>query len=81
MPNAVYVVRGDPVFVFDKLVAKIKEHRGLSPDIAVTDLAVQLRPALDVDGIEPTQKKYTHLAIVESQDGFTPIPRALFEAI
>lgn len=41
VPNATYLVKDGQVFVFEKLVKKVKEHRKLMPDVPMADLDSQ----------------------------------------
>lgn len=52
VPNATYLVKDGQVFVFDKLVLKVKEHSKLNPDVPLADLARNLVPFATVSAKE-----------------------------
>lgn len=61
VPNATYLVKGRQVFVFDKLVQLVEEHRKLQPGLPLADLArnliaeatVSADEAVDTWGVVP----------------------------
>jgi hypothetical protein len=42
VPNVTYLVKDGHVFVFDKLVQLVEEHRNVQPDLPLADLARSL---------------------------------------
>ncbi|MFN6960680.1 MAG: hypothetical protein ACK4N6_00425 [Rhodocyclaceae bacterium] len=61
MPNATYLVKDGQVFVFDKLVELVEEHRKRQPDLPLADLArsliaeatVSAKEAVETWGVVP----------------------------
>lgn len=54
VPNATYLVKDGQVFVFNKLVLKVKEHRK-QPDLPLADLARSLIPLATVSAKEAVE--------------------------
>ncbi|MDV7392365.1 hypothetical protein RZS08_13455, partial [Arthrospira platensis SPKY1] len=61
VPNATYLVKDGQVFVFDKLVELVEEHRKRQPDLPLADLArsliaeatVSAKEAVETWGVVP----------------------------
>lgn len=56
VPNVTYLVKDGQVFVFDKLVLKVKEHGKLNPDVPLADLARSLIPLATISAKEAVEQ-------------------------
>lgn len=56
VPNATYLVKDGQVFVFDKLVQLVEEHRTLQPDLPLADLARGLIAEATVSAKEAVER-------------------------